>query len=97
MIPEAAGVCFSDHRLVSAYEDLRSQALHGKQAGVGLALIMARGLRCWMEACSPLLHTECNTRPASQCPEFRLPSGVRGEVVVLIASMLLHKTAKRIK
>ncbi len=96
MSSETAGACLSDRRLITAYEDLRSHAIRGRHQGPGLALIMARGLRCWAEACSQLLHTETNRTPEPHPPEFRLPSGVREEIVVLLASMLLHRTPKRI-
>ena len=41
---------FTDRRLVAAYEELRSQAVQGRRQGPGLALMITRGFRCWMES-----------------------------------------------
>jgi hypothetical protein len=94
--PESAAVRFSDRRLVTAYEDLRSQAAQGRQQGPGLALMIARGFRSWMETCSQLFTTECSRTPISDRLEPSMPSGLRGEVVLLLVSMMLHRVSKEV-
>ena len=83
----------SDRRLVAAYEELRSQAVERFQQGPGMAILMTRGFRCWMEACGQLLGSPSETGPR-KCLESCSPVGFRGEVVVLLASILLHRASK---
>jgi hypothetical protein len=94
--PESAAVRFSDRRLVTAYEELRSQAAQERQQGPGLALMIARGFRSWMETYSQLFTTECSRTPISDRPESSMPSGLRGEVVLLLTSMMLHRVSKEV-
>ena len=84
----------ADCRLIAAYEELRSQAIQGCRQGPGLALLTARGFRCWMEVCHPLLAPESSKAQAPEQPETGLPAGLRGELVVLLASMLLQQVSK---
>ena len=90
--PVAGG--FADRRLVAAYEELRCQVLGGWQRGPGLALMLTRGFRCWMDACRQLLDTSSTSVQAPDRPESLIPTGLRGEVVILLASMLLHRASK---
>ena len=83
----------SDRRLIAAYEELRSQAVERFQQGAGMAILMTRGFRCWMEACGQLLGSPSETGP-QKCLESCSPVGLRGEVVALLASILLHKAWK---
>ena len=83
----------SDRRLVAAYEELRSQAVERFQQGPGMAILMTRGFRCWMEACGQLLGSPSGTGP-QKCLESCSPVGLRGEVVGLLASILLHRAWK---
>jgi hypothetical protein len=94
--PEAAAIASADRRLVAAYEELRSQAVQGWRRGPGLALMIARGFRCWMEACNQLLANECSRAQALDQPEPSVLSGARGELVILLANMLLHRVWKGI-
>lgn len=94
--PEPAAISLADRRLVAAYEELRCQAAEGCRRGPGLALLMARGFRCWMKASSQLLANECSTTPALDSPKPAMPSGLRGELIILLASMLLHRVSKEI-
>lgn len=75
--------------LVAAYEDLRCRFLNRQQAP-GLALFMRRGMREWMNACS--LYVASPPVPVLTAPndEAVLPHGVRAEVVLILAGMLLH-------
>jgi hypothetical protein len=94
--PEPTLSCLADRRLVAAYEELRCQALQGWRRGPGLALMMSRGFRCWMEACSQLLANECSRAQALDRPEPSVSTGIRGELVILLASMLLRRVWKGI-
>jgi hypothetical protein len=89
----AAAVSANDRRLVAAYEELRAQAVEHWQRGPGLALMRTRGFRCWMEACRQFVETSSPAAISSlkELPEADVPTGVRGEIVVLLASMLLHR------
>ena len=95
--PKPDALSLADRRLVAAYEELRCQALQGWRRGPGLALMITRGFRCWMEACSHLLVIECSSRPApADQPQSPMSSGLRGELVILLASMLLQRASKGI-
>jgi hypothetical protein len=94
--PQAAAICLVDRRLVAAYEEIRSQAVQGRQRGPGLALMMARGLRCWMEACSQLFANQGSCTEVMDRAALALPSSFNGELVVLLASMLLRRASKGI-
>lgn len=95
--PTPDALSLADRRLVAAYEELRCQAVQGWRRGPGLALMITRGFRCWMEACSHLLVIECSSRPAAaDQPQCSMPSGLRGELVILLASMLLQRASKGI-
>jgi hypothetical protein len=89
---------FTDRRLVAAYEELRSQAVQGWRQGPGLALIITRGFRCWMEVYRQFLANE-GSRSRSQALEpaaTSMPSAVRSEFIGLLASMLLQRVSKGI-
>ena len=100
MNPESISPCFTDRRLVAAYEELRRQAMH-RQAmqgwrGPGLALMISRGFRCWMEAWSQLLTNEYSRAQQPDTPEPAVTTSARRDIVILLASMLLHRVSKGI-
>jgi hypothetical protein len=96
MSPDPAAISLADRRLVAAYEEIRSQAVQGWWRGPGVALMMARGLRCWMEACSQFFVNEGSCTQVPDRPASSVPSGFHGELVVLLASMLLRRAWKGI-
>jgi hypothetical protein len=52
--------------LVAAYEELRREFLgstHGPTRGLGLALLLDRGMPDWMEACARFVNTAVRTEP----------------------------------
>jgi hypothetical protein len=93
--PESISSCFTDRRLVAAYEELRCQAVQGGR-GPGLAVMISRGFRCWMEAWSQLLANEGSRAQRPDPPEASVVSSMRRELVILLASMLLHRVSKGI-
>jgi hypothetical protein len=94
--PEPAPISLPDRRLIAAYEELRNQAVQGLRRGPGLALMMARGFRSWMEACSQLFANEGSSTHVPDQPASSVPCGFRGELVILLASMLLRRASKEI-
>ena len=74
MTPQPAAESFSDRRLVTAYEELRSQAVQGWRRGPGLTLLLTRGFRCWMETSCHWLDTRTGqtgmpgSTGAADCP-----------------------------
>jgi hypothetical protein len=93
--PEPIPSCLVDRRLVVAYEELRSQAVQGWR-GPGLALMISRGFRCWMEAWSQLLTNECSTAQRLDPPESSVVPSMQRDLVILLAGMLLHRVSKGI-
>ena len=89
-----AAVSFADRQLVTAYEELRSQAVKGWRRGPGLFLMLTRGFRCWMEAARQLLDTASITHLPVRRSEHRVTADVRNEIVTALASMLLHRASK---
>ncbi len=73
--------------LVAAYEELRGQFLNG-QRGPGLALFLRCGMRELMNTCSL-----CAAPPAlpAVANDAVLPQGVRTDVVLILAGMLLYR------
>jgi hypothetical protein len=58
--------------------------------------MISRGFRGWMEAWSQLLANECNRVQRPDRPEVSVTSSTRGDIVILLASMLLHRVSKGI-
>jgi hypothetical protein len=81
--------------LIAAYEELRRQILNG-QRGPGLALFMRRGMREWMTACSLCLAPSPTKEFTAAPDQAVLPQGVRTEVVLILAGMLLHGCQERV-
>jgi hypothetical protein len=76
--------------LIGAYEELRRRFL-SRQYGPGLTILMRHGLREWMNTCSSYLDAPTISVPATLQDEAVLPQGVRAELVVILAGMLLHR------
>lgn len=76
-------------RLVAEYEELRRVALvaNGPSQGVGLALLLRRGMAAWMEACLTAVPSPM-PRPAPPQACF-LPADLRHEVATVLAAMAL--------
>jgi len=91
---ERAAVSFADRRLVTAYEELRAQAIMGWRRGPGLVLMLTRGFRCWMQAAIQLFDTASIPHMPVRRPEYGVAADVRNEMVIVLASMLLHRASK---
>jgi hypothetical protein len=75
--------------LIAAYEELRRQFLN-RQLGPGLTLFMHRGMREWMNAYSLWVAPPPVSAPITPDNTAVLPQGVRTEIVLILAGMLLH-------
>jgi hypothetical protein len=58
--------------------------------------MISRGFRCWMEAWNQLLAKECSRAQRLDPAEPAVLSNMRRELVILLASMLLHRVSKGI-
>lgn len=78
--------------LVSAYEELRRQAV-GPSAfgGLGMALLLGQGMVAWMQACSWIPSTASHNSPLLPACNLPVPHGVRGEIIMLLAAMALRQ------
>jgi hypothetical protein len=77
-----------NRELTAQYEQLRADALNRSAHGFGLALFLQQGMTAWMRAWS-----ECANAPkppsASAVPlAAPLPSAVRAQLTLILASML---------
>jgi hypothetical protein len=92
MNPTPAAVCANDE-LVDRYEELRRQALDpsaGIYRGPGLALLIHRGMRAWMEVSSCSSTTPCTTSRRVSNREGVLISEQHSEIVSVLTTMALH-------
>jgi hypothetical protein len=87
--PQSMAALTNRDALVAAYEDLRRRFLN-QQQGPGLALFMRRGMREWIKACSLYVASPPTSVLTTPNDEAVLPHGVRTEVVLILAGMLLH-------
>jgi hypothetical protein len=93
MSPIPSAMC-GNNELVGQYEELRRQVLDrslGIHRGPGLALLIQRGMRAWMDVSSICSNTPSSTtlRPSNR--EDVLASDQRGEIVMVLAAMALHR------
>ena len=78
--------------LVSHYEALRRRALDGPAGrGAGWALVIGQGMAAWMEACAALTPGPEAGSVTSAPPPVPLPSDLRGELVMVLARMVLAR------
>jgi hypothetical protein len=78
--------------LISAYEDLRQQATGGSSSGgLGMALFLGQGMVAWIRACSWVSSTAPDNLRQCQAAAAPLPNDLRGEVVLVLAAMVLNQ------
>jgi hypothetical protein len=78
--------------LVSAYEELRRQAVSPFVfGGLGMALLVGQGMVAWMQACSWVPSTASQNSLLLPTCHFPVPHGVRGEIIILLAAMALRQ------
>ena len=76
--------------LISYYEELRLQALGqtGVSRGLGLALFLRQGMRCWVESWSKCAPTPRPTQEVSS--GHSIPRELQGEITNILAGMVLN-------
>jgi hypothetical protein len=60
----------------------------GARAGTGFALFLRRGMAAWMEGCATAAFASATRHPPTR-DERVVPSDLRGEVAMVLASMAL--------
>ncbi len=79
-----------DGKLTARYEQLRSDVVnHAAPAhGFGLVLLLQQGMTAWMRACAECANAP-STSAASAAPlAVPLPSAIRAQLTLILASML---------
>lgn len=89
MPPPSTPASSDEDQLVAAYEELRRQFLNG-QRGPGLTLFIRRGMRELMNVCSICVAPPPTEVLAVADGDAVLSQGVRTEVVLILAGMLMH-------
>lgn len=83
--------------LVAGYESLREQIIHGQpggRPGQGLAILLTKGMAAWVGVCAARAVTmERAYRPQPIANNRRL-AGLTGEVVSMVASLLLARCGR---
>jgi hypothetical protein len=74
------------------YEGLREQVLIGDSRGPGLAILLSRGMKAWLNAVNSL---DVPTPPepentADAEPLQTVPGGYRAQLTAVLAGMVLH-------
>jgi len=88
----AAGACkTAPETLISAYEDLRQAAEGSSSRGLGMAIFLGQGMVAWMLACSRVGSTNPDNARRCQTPTAPLPNELRGEIVLVLATMALKQ------
>jgi hypothetical protein len=86
--PSGAFSVRQDLRLL--YEQLRQQALLGLSAGQGIALLLQRGMKAWIKACSVCAERRAAPAPASPAVWQSLPAQFHRELIVVLAGIALN-------
>jgi len=80
-------------RMRAAYESLRKQMVEPgayTQWELGLAVLKGRGLATWIDTWWSYASPVVSGGADRETPETVVPAGVQGEVVMLLAGMVLH-------
>ena len=87
-----APAAMDQERLVEAYESLRSYALgdYKGRAIPGLALLLHKGMAAWLEACARWMPPPPSQADHESSTGADLPPGLRGELVVVLTTMVLN-------
>jgi hypothetical protein len=86
--PSSGGVCWR-----SRYEELRRQVLAGNNRGPGLAILLGRGMKAWIEVAGSLDVRPTPPRPeivADAGPLQTVPGECRIQLTALLAGIILH-------
>jgi hypothetical protein len=86
-------------RIRAAYERLRKQAIDPSPYGqgeLGLAVLRRRGLSAWIDAwwtyATPIVAEGADRETTDNI----LPAGIQGEVVMVLASMVIHTASAEV-
>jgi hypothetical protein len=89
--PQPPVIAAAAEALTRRYEELRQQVLgrRGWDRGLGLALFLRQGMRCWLESWARCLAPA----PAQEGPTATLvdpvPTALQGEIATILAGMAL--------
>jgi hypothetical protein len=75
------------------YEELRQQVLSGDSRGPGLAVLLGRGMKAWLDVAGSLAVRPVPPQPeiaADAGPLRTVPAGWRTQLTALLAGMVLH-------
>jgi hypothetical protein len=88
--PAEPGSCPAE-ALAAGYEDLRRQAVAGRDGpwGLGEALLRSRGVAAWIRAWAGLLPSAEPRRPSAPRSGGGSPGIGRGEIAAILARMAL--------
>ncbi len=75
-------------KLTAHYEQLRADALNRSGHGFGLALFLQQGMTAWMRAWSECANTQKPPSASTVPLAAPLPSAVRAQLTLILASML---------
>jgi hypothetical protein len=78
---------------MSHYEALRRQVLAGDSRGPGLAILLGRGMRAWLEVVGSLDAHPAPPRPemvADAGPLQTVPGECRTQLTAVLAGIVLH-------
>jgi len=75
------------------YEELRRQVLSGDSRGMGLAVLLGRGLKAWLDVAGALQAPGIPPQPlitATSLPLGTIPAEWRSQLAAVLAGMVLH-------
>ena len=83
-----------------AYEQLRSNAVEcGLEVGMGMSLFLRRGFVGWLDVWSEISHEDSRRQEIpveTVACDFKLPDSVCGEVVGILAGMVLNRLRQEV-
>lgn len=77
-----------NRKLTVHYEQLRDDVLNRSAHGFGLALLLQQGMTAWMRAWSECANAAQTSSAAAAPPAAPLPSAIRAQLTLILASVL---------
>lgn len=75
-------------QLTAHYEQLRADALNRSARGFGLALLLQQGMTAWMRAWTEWTNAPQTSAAATAPLAAPLPSAIRAQLTLILASVL---------